>query len=99
MILDGLRDHVVPHVAGKDTTKDSWDALVKLYQNSSENRRMVLIEKLRKIKMQKGESVTAYLTKIQEVRDELAIVREQPMDTELVCVALNGFTKDWHTFV
>lgn len=31
MILDGHRDHIVPHVASKDTVKDMWDALVKLY--------------------------------------------------------------------
>lgn len=49
--------------------------------------------------MQKGESVISYLTKIKEVHDELAAVGEKLMDTELVCVALNGFIIDWHTFV
>lgn len=73
MILDGLRD-VVPHVAGKNTAKEMWDALVQLYQNSSEIRKMVLKEKLRTVKMLKGESMAAYLTRVKEIRDELTVV-------------------------
>lgn len=99
MILDGCQDHIVPHIAGKDIAKEMWDALVQLYQNPFENRKMVLKEKLRTIKMQKGESVTSYLTRIQGVRDELAPVGEKPVDGELVRVALIGFTKGWATFV
>ena len=59
---------------------------------------MALKENLRKLKMHKGESVTAYLMRFQEVCHELAAIREKPIDTNLVCVAMNGFTKYWHTF-
>eukprot|EP00253_Pinus_taeda_P034531 PITA_34531 len=99
MILDGLRDHVVLHVASKETTKEMWDALVMLYQDLSENRKMILKEKLRTIKMQKGENVTSYLTRIQGVRDELVAVGEKLVDGELVRVAINMFSKGWATFV
>lgn len=54
---------------------------------------MVLREKLRTIKMHQGESFIAYLTRVQEVHDELAVVGEEPINTKLVCEALNGFTK------
>lgn len=40
-------------------------------------------EKLRSIKMIKGEGIDSFLTRIQEVRDELAIVGEAPPPTEL----------------
>lgn len=36
MILDGVTDHIVCHIAGRDTTKEIWDALLTLYQGSSE---------------------------------------------------------------
>ena len=36
MILDGVKDHVVCHVAGRGTAKEMWDALATLYQGSSE---------------------------------------------------------------
>ena len=31
LILDGVRDHIVCHIAGKGTTKVMWDALTTLY--------------------------------------------------------------------
>lgn len=36
MILDGVKDHAVCHVASKAIAKEMWDALSTLYQGSSE---------------------------------------------------------------
>ncbi|MCY6488073.1 hypothetical protein, partial [Actinobacillus pleuropneumoniae] len=35
LILDGVRDHVVSHIADKDTARQRWEALATLYQGSS----------------------------------------------------------------
>jgi hypothetical protein len=37
IILDGVRDHLIPHLAEKQTTKDMWDALKNLYEAKNEN--------------------------------------------------------------
>ena len=42
IILDGVKDHVVPHIAEKETTNEMWEALKKLYQHTSVQRRMLL---------------------------------------------------------
>jgi len=60
-----------------------WEAIVKLYQDPSENRKMILKEKLRTIKMQKGKGITSYVTKLQNVRDELRAVGEKPDEKNL----------------
>ena len=65
LILDGIRDHIIPHVRGKDYAHDMWAALISLCQSSNENRKMVLREKLKTIKMMNSEGVVAYLTRIQ----------------------------------
>ena len=31
IILDGVKDHVVPHIAKKETTKEMWNTLKTLY--------------------------------------------------------------------
>jgi hypothetical protein len=31
IIVDGVKDHIIPHLSGKKTAKDMWEALVKLY--------------------------------------------------------------------
>ena len=61
--------------------------------------KMVFCEKLRGTRMARGESVTAYLTWVSQVRDELAAVGEIIDSVELIQVALNGFSKSWETFV
>lgn len=32
LLLDGVKDHIVSHIAGKDTSRKMWEALVTLYQ-------------------------------------------------------------------
>ena len=46
LILDGVKDHIVPHIAAKDTARKMWVGLEKLYQGSSEQRKMYLEEKM-----------------------------------------------------
>lgn len=41
-IIDSIKDHVVPHIIGKDKYFDMWEAFTKLYQSYNENRKMVL---------------------------------------------------------
>jgi 2-phosphoglycerate kinase len=72
--LDGVKDHVIPHLAEKKSAKDIWDALTKLSQSDNENNKMAVRDKLHSTKHSKGESVTSYLTRITQVRDEMEAV-------------------------
>ena len=49
--------------------------------------------------MAKGESVANYLTQVAQVKDELTVVGEFIPDSELVWIALKGFTKEWEVFI
>lgn len=60
---------------------------------------MVLRQKLRSTKMTKTDSVTSYLTKIAQVKDELADVGEAISEGQLFKIALNGFTQKWDGFI
>ena len=64
IILDSVKDHIIPHVIGKDYAFQMLASLGNLYQSSNQNRKMVFREKLMSTKMAKGESITAYLTKV-----------------------------------
>ena len=50
IILDAVKDHVIPHISSKTRAYQMWDALTNLFQSSNENRKMVLSEKLKSIK-------------------------------------------------
>jgi hypothetical protein len=98
IILDGVKDHLIPHLAEKSTTKGMWDTLKNLFEAKNENQKMALKDKLHSTRMAKGESVASYLTRVAQVKDELAVVGEVIADSELVCISLKGFTKDWDMF-
>ena len=92
--MDGVKDHLIPHLAEKKTTNEMWVALKGLYEAKNENRKMVLRDKLHGARMVKGESVATYLTRVAQVKDELATVGEVIPDSDLVWIAFKGFTKD-----
>lgn len=94
IILDGLKDHLIPHLAEKTTAKEMWDTLKGLYEAKNENRIMTLKDKLHATKMVKGEDVASYLIRVAQVKDELVVVDEVIADLELVWIALKCFTKE-----
>eukprot|EP00253_Pinus_taeda_P005925 PITA_05925 len=97
LILDGVKDHCIPHVKGKSNAHEMWTALSNLYQSTNENRRMVLKEKLKNIKMG-NDSAAGYLTKITNLINELAAIGQAIPPTELVWIAVNGLHRSWMNF-
>ena len=93
VILDGVKDHLIPHLVEKKTVYDMWDALKLLFEEKNENRKMAFKDKLHNVKMKQGESVTSYLTGMAQVKDELTIVGESISDSDMVRISLKGFTK------
>ena len=41
IIMDGVKDHIVPHLSSKKTTVDMWTALESLHQSKNENWKML----------------------------------------------------------
>ena len=46
IILEGVRDHIVSSLHGKDTPFSMWKTLKDLYQNNSDQRKLALKDKL-----------------------------------------------------
>ena len=49
--------------------------------------------------MARLEGVTSYITRVSQVGDEVATIREFFSSIELVCTAMNGVTKAWDIFI
>ena len=76
-----------------------WDTLNQLFEAKNENHKMALKDKRHNVKMNKDEGVACYLTRVAQVKDELAVVGDIVPDSEVVRIALKGFTKKWDVFV
>eukprot|EP00253_Pinus_taeda_P010483 PITA_10483 len=83
ILLEGVRDHIVSSLHGKETLFSMWKTLKYLYQNSSDQRKLALKDKLRKIKCEKDETISMYLTKLITCRDELTSVGVVTSDDDM----------------
>ena len=72
--MEGVKDHIVSSLHGKASPFLMWKALTNLFQSKSDQRKLALKDKLRHIKMEKGDSMPKYLTKLVQCRDELGSV-------------------------
>jgi replicative DNA helicase len=64
IISNAMKDHFIPHLFEKKSSREIFATLTNLFQSSNANRKMVLREKLRDTKMTRSDTVTNYLTKI-----------------------------------
>ena len=94
IILDGVKDHIVPHIAEKDTTNEMWETLKKLYQHTSMQRRMLLENQMRSYQMKKGEPIDTFLGGLNEIRDQLTFIEATPDQELMVRTALNAVSED-----
>jgi hypothetical protein len=99
MICDAVRDHIIPHLTGKAYAFEMWVSICKIYESSNQNQKMVVYDLLRGICMLKSESVTSFLGRYTQIRDELGAVGEVLDPDSMVRTTLNNFTKPCGPFV
>jgi hypothetical protein len=51
VLLDYVKDHLIPHIFEKKTAKDMYDALVGLYQTENTSQKLTLRHQLRSVEM------------------------------------------------
>src|ERR1700734_1545407 len=64
ILLEGVRDHIVLSLHGKETPFSMWKTLKDLYQKSSSQRELALKDKLWKIKCEKADNISTYLNNL-----------------------------------
>ena len=99
IILDGVKDHVVPHIAEKETTVEMWEALKNLYQHTFVHRRMVLENQMRSYQMKKGKPIGTFFRGLNEIRDQSTSIGTMPDQELMVRTSLNAVPEDWEVFV
>ena len=92
-IIEGVQDHIVSNLHHKETPFAMWKALIYLFQNSSDHRKLAIKDKVRKIKMDKGNTIPKYLTKFTRCWDELGSVKVTVVEDDMVSLSLLGLPK------
>lgn len=93
-----MKDHIISSLHGKASPYLMWKALANLFQRKSDQRKLVLKDKLINIKCENGDSMPEYLTKFTQCRDEMGSVGVTIDDEDLVRLALLCLPKSWNSY-
>jgi hypothetical protein len=99
VLLELVKDHLIPHIAEKKYAKEMYDALVSLYQNKNTCKLLHLKYQLQVVRMFSEDKVVNYLINITHIRDHVVAIGETIQDVELTNVVLRDLPKSWEPFV
>jgi putative lipoic acid-binding regulatory protein len=98
IIVDSVKDHLIPHISHLDSSKKMYDALTNLFSVRNIGQVMSLKNELRDMKMNDDDSITSYHVRISQLRDQIQAIEEIISEKELVNIILNGLPKTWDAF-
>ena len=55
--MEGVRDQIFSSLNGNETPYYMWKDLIDIFQSRNDHRKLALKDKLRKIKMEKGDNI------------------------------------------
>ena len=74
IITYSIKDHLIPQVSSKDTPKEMFDALSRMYEGRNINRKMNLRSQLKSMNISKGESIHEYFTRVSQFKEQLEAI-------------------------
>jgi hypothetical protein len=84
IIFDSFKDIIMPPMTSLMTVKDCIDTLVNLYEKQAPSQKRTLKHKIKYLKMEKGESVAYFCSRIAQIRDQLLVTGVTVDDDDLV---------------
>ncbi|XP_059078085.1 uncharacterized protein LOC131876659 [Cryptomeria japonica] len=90
IMIDSVKDHLVPIISKMKTAKETFDALKGLYEINNISRALALRQQLHHIKLTKGDSNASFFIKISDLRDQLSTIGDTIANRDLAMLALNG---------
>jgi hypothetical protein len=99
IIVDSIKDNLIPHVSSMKTPKQMFDALSRLFEGKNINQKMTLRTQLKNVKMQNSESIQSYFTRVSQIKEQLEAIGDSVEEAELVMTTLNGLPRSWESFI
>jgi len=98
IIIDSIHKPLVAYISDLKTSKEMYDKLVGMFKVNNANQVLFLKNKLKDIKMDRGESIQSYFMRITEIKNDLLSIGEVVGDRELTLIAFGGLTREWDVF-
>jgi hypothetical protein len=99
IIADSIKYHLIPQVESNNTPKEMFDSLNRLYKGRNINQKINLRTQLKNTKMQKGEIVHEYFSRISQFKEQIEEIGDTLDEDELIMTDLYGLTRPWDAFI
>jgi hypothetical protein len=99
IIVDSIKDHLIPYISHLDSYKKIYDALNNLFLVKNIGQVMSLKNELCDMKINDDDNIISYFVRISQLRDQIQAIEEIISEKELVNIVLNGLPKTWDAFV
>ena len=99
IIAYSIKDHLIPQVSSTNTPKDMFYAPTKMYERKNINQKMNSRTQLKNTKMQKGETIQDYFSRVFQFKEHLEEIGDNLDEYELIMTAINGLTRPWDSFI
>ena len=76
-----------------------YDALSRMYEGRNINRKMNLRAQLKSTKMNHGETIQDYFTRVSQIKEQLEAIGDNVEEAEIVMTTLNGIPRTWESFI
>ena len=76
IIANSIKDHLIPQVSSLKTPKEAFDALTMLFKGKNINRKMILRNQLKNVKIHESKTMQSYFTRVAQFKENLEAVEE-----------------------
>ena len=99
IIVDSIKDHLIPQVSSLKTPKAMFDSLTKLFEGKNISRKMTLRNQLKNVNIQNVDTIQSYFTRFSQIKEQLEAVDEDVENAEIVMTTLSGLRGEWYSFI
>lgn len=78
---------------------DIWTIFLKMYEIKNTSTTLYLKKKILSINMEENESLSSFVSRIKEVKDELIDIVENVSNGDLVMITMNDMMEDYQMFI
>ena len=95
----GVCDDQIVHIQDAKTSKEAWDSLAKVYENSGTANKMYLQEQLMNSKMEEGTSAKAHIEHLRRIVGQLGTLGVKISDEQYILTLLRSLPGRFESLV
>ena len=83
IIVDSIKNHLIPQVSSLKKPKEMFDSLTKLFKGKNINQKMTLRNQLKNEKIHNAETIQSYFTRVSQIKEQLEAKKEEVENVEV----------------